>query len=368
MRYIKYDLPKYPQSEDAWVKLSREQRPIVVYGMGNGADKLIARFDRLNIKISDFFASDGFVRGHTFHGKRVKSFSEICDTYSDFVIVLSFASNREDVISMLEGIDARYDMYVPDMPVSGEEYFDAEFYNSHYTEIAEAYGRLADDASRNAFSAVINYKLSARMSYIMDAFSTRDELYELIGGHRIEEYLDVGAYNGDTVREALHYFPDLCRITAVEPDPKNYNRLARFRDTISGVTVNTLNAAAWSHCGEGELLSGGNRNSSVGSTASHKHRDAEISLVSVDSLGVSPDYIKYDVEGAEREALIGSHDTIMRCRPALLVSLYHRSEDIFSLVNYLAAEYPFYDLYLRRLRCVPAWELDLILLEKGQNP
>ena len=35
----------------------------------------IKAFEKYNIKIADFFASDGFVRGHVFHGYRVKSFS-----------------------------------------------------------------------------------------------------------------------------------------------------------------------------------------------------------------------------------------------------------------------------------------------------
>ena len=87
----KYMLPEYPFMRDVWDILAAESRPIVVYGMGNGAEKLIRRFDRYGIKISDFFASDGFVRGHSFAGFRVKSFSEIKETYSDFVIVLSFA-------------------------------------------------------------------------------------------------------------------------------------------------------------------------------------------------------------------------------------------------------------------------------------
>ena len=89
MIYKKVALPEYPCKMDLWDKLSQENRPIVVYGMGNGADKLIKRFEKYEIEIADFFASDGFVRGHSFHGKRVKSFSEIKADYSDFVIVLS---------------------------------------------------------------------------------------------------------------------------------------------------------------------------------------------------------------------------------------------------------------------------------------
>ena len=192
MRYIKCSLPQYPVSEDMWDALANESRPIVVYGMGNGADKLIERFNEYGIIVSDFFASDGFVRGHSFHGMRVKSFSEIKETYSDFVIVLSFASNRSEVIDMLSSIDREYDMYVPDMPVAGEEYFDRDFYNLHYEEIRETYEIFADDDSKNAYANIINYKLFGRMSYLMNAYSDKDELYDEISSREVITYVDAG--------------------------------------------------------------------------------------------------------------------------------------------------------------------------------
>ena len=57
MPCVKYNLPEYPCKSDMWDVLSKEERPIVVYGMGNGADKLVEKFEKYNIKISDFFAS-----------------------------------------------------------------------------------------------------------------------------------------------------------------------------------------------------------------------------------------------------------------------------------------------------------------------
>ena len=131
-------LPKYPCEADVWDILAAESRPIVVYGMGNGADKLLARFEAYGLEVADFFASDGFVRGHSFHGKRVKSFSEIKEAYGDFVIVLSFASGREEVLSLFRALDADYELYIPDMPVSGEQYFDRAFYNENYGLIVNA--------------------------------------------------------------------------------------------------------------------------------------------------------------------------------------------------------------------------------------
>ena len=361
MRYIKCSLPEYPVVLDMWDVLASEERPIVVYGMGNGADKLIERFNKYGIKISDFFASDGFVRGHFFHGMRVKSFSEIKETYKDFVIVLSFASNRTEVIEMLADIDSKHEMYVPDMPVAGEEYFDREFYNTHYEEIASAYNLFADEESKNAYANIINYKLTGKMKYLMDAYSDKDELYNELNRSEIKSYIDAGAYNGDTAKEAIEYFPRLREIIAIEPDPKNYKKLVKFSETVTSPRISTVNAAVWSDVGGGEFLASGNRNSSVSSTASYQHKDTEVELISIDSLKASPDYIKYDVEGAELDALIGSRNTIISHKPTMLVSLYHRSRDIFEIPNYIGREYPFYKMELRRLRCVPAWEVDLLL-------
>ncbi|MBR2342829.1 MAG: FkbM family methyltransferase [Clostridia bacterium] len=355
-------LPEYPVKEDMWDILARESRPIVVYGMGNGADKLFLRLEKYGVGVSDVFASDGFVRGHSFRGYRVKTLSEIRESYADFVVLLSFASSRDEVIDMLLEIDGCECMLVPDMPVAGEEYFDREHYNAHYGEILSAYSALADDASREVFAAVVNYKLTGRLSYLMRAVSTKGEMYSLLPREKIARVCDLGAYNGDTVREALEYFPALRAVTALEPDPKNFKRLTRYAEGVEGIDLECVNAAAWSECRGGEFISSGNRNSSVTSTASHEHKDTAVELKTVDCLGINPDYIKYDVEGAELEALLGSGETILRARPSLLVSIYHRSGDIYSITNMLREKYPFYDLYIRRLRCIPAWELNLILI------
>ena len=364
MPYKLFPLPDHPLKSDMWENIKTEKRPIVVYGMGNGADKLFDRLEKYGVKVSNVFASDGFVRGHSFRGYRVKSFSEIKESYQDFVILLSFASNREEVIDMLAGIDREYDMYVPDMPVAGVgEYFDKDFFNVNHKDIIRAYESLADEESRAIFSSVINYKLTGRMKYLLEVYSTRDEIYSLMPRNSIGVMVDAGAYNGDTAREAKAYFPNLKIIYAIEPDKKNYKKLVKYSEAESEIEVKTINAAAWSETTDGAFFGSGNRNSTAVATASFEHREDIVSMVKIDGLTDEKiDYIKYDVEGAEREALIGSEETILRDKPTLLISLYHRSRDVFSLINYVKESYPDYKLYLRRLRCLPAWEIDLVAI------
>ena len=253
-------------------------------------------------------------------------------------------------------------MYVPDMPVAGAwEYFDKDFYNNNYSEIIRAYESLADDSSRAIFSSVVNYKLTGRMKYLLEIYSEREEIYSLMPVESILTAIDAGAYNGDTAREAQNYFPNLKSIYAIEPDKKNFKKLARYSEAETDISIIPINAAAWSENSDGIFFGSGNRNSTAVATASFEHREEEVKMIKIDSLVAERvDYIKYDVEGAEREALIGSHETILRDHPTLLISLYHRSRDIFELINTVKERYPDYSLYLRRLKCLPAWEIDLI--------
>jgi FkbM family methyltransferase len=58
------------------------------------------------------------------------------------------------------------------------------------------------------------------------------------------------------------------------------------------------------------------------------------------------DFIKFDIEGAEKDALLGATNTIRRHRPRLAVSVYHRNEDILEIPRILKDLYPGYQLYL----------------------
>ena len=69
--------------------------------------------------------------------------------------------------------------------------------------------------------------------------------------------------------------------------------------------------------------------------------------------------IKMDVEGFEREAIWGSAINIAHNTPKMMVSLYHRNEDIFELPLLIKKLNPAYKLYIRHQLYIPAWETNL---------
>jgi FkbM family methyltransferase len=58
------------------------------------------------------------------------------------------------------------------------------------------------------------------------------------------------------------------------------------------------------------------------------------------------DFIKFDIEGAELDALRGANDTIQRFKPKLAICLYHKIEDLWTIPLYIRKILPEYKLYL----------------------
>lgn len=356
-------------TRDLWEYLANTDKPIVMYGMGNGADKILNVCSSKNIEIKDFFASDGFVRGHSFHGKRVLSYSEVKEKYGNgnFIVLLSFASSLPDVMKTIHNVAHETELYAPDIPVHGRDLFDFTFCSEHENEIKSARELFADDHSKRVYDNIIKYKLSGKIDYLTEIDTDRSEAYnDILNANSFEASADLGAYNGDTIRELINFDPKLKRVFAFEPDKRNFRKLNEYASSQSSIEILSYNLAAWSK--EEMLFFGaeGNRNSGVGDTPVNA-KTAKITEVQASSLDIilsqtdceRLDYIKYDVEGAEYQAILGSLNSIHKYNPALLVSLYHRSEDIYSLPLMLAKELPDYKFYLRKFRYIPAWDLNL---------
>lgn len=58
-------------------------------------------------------------------------------------------------------------------------------------------------------------------------------------------------------------------------------------------------------------------------------------------------FIKMDIEGAEFDALHGAKGVIVRDKPMLALSVYHRAGDMLAMMDYLHSLVPEYHFWLR---------------------
>lgn len=368
-------LPPVPFGKDMWQALAEEDRPLLVYGMGNGADKLMDRLASFGRAPSAVFASDGFVRGQVFRGYTVLSYEEAARLFPHHVVLVSFGSNRADVVSYLYDFAARVPCLIPDMPLAGEDYFTASFYEACAEELKMVYEMLADDASRDLLASLVWYKLTGKPAFLRRAVCDSDT-EALLGWSTVTSAVDVGAYRGDTLKELALRAPCLQRVIALEPDPKNFKKLSLVAASYPALSVTCVEGAAWDADGELPFAASGNRNATLenketkGHTPSFEHQLKTVKTFKIDTItqGRTVDYIKIDTEGAELSCLRGAEQTVSLGRPGLRVSLYHRSEDLFALPLFLEANHPLtYSYYIRREDVIPAWECDLIAVPKQKG-
>ena len=337
------------ERETCWEYIERCGKPVFLYGMGNGADKIMDRLLGMGIRPAEVFASDDFVRGQSFRGYQVKRFGEVAGQYGDFVILLAFASERPEVMARIDQLDAEWDLRCPDMPVFGEDVFNWAYLEEHRSQMEQAYA-LLEEPSRRVFDGIVNYKLSGKLAYLREIHSQRRrDIVELIAPRDGDAYADLGAYDGDTIRD-MEGLARLSHIYALEPDAKNFAKLARAYGAAENVSL--YNLAAYDRATELAFDGKAGRNSAL-SREGRQRVPAE----SLDHLlaGRPVQLVKLDVEGAEAAALAGMEETIARWRPSMMVSAYHKTGDFFELPIFLAERG--YAPRLRKHPYYPCWEV-----------
>lgn len=346
---------------DLWNYLSSSNKTIVMYGMGNGADKIISVCKKYGVVISDYFASDEFVRGQQFHGKTVLTFDSIVQKYGaeNIIVLVAFASSIPDVMNKIHSISNICEMYIPDVPVKGDTLFCDEFEVNNSEEISQAYKLLGDERSQDIYQNILNFRRTGKLEYLISTQNFKDDVIsQLLHFKSYNVAVDAGAYDGDTAYEMLSLNNRISRIYAFEPDRRNYRKLSVFAENNPRIVP--INAAVWNENTTLEFDDSGNRNSGVTDISSVCKRKIEVKAVKIDDIITEKvDYIKYDVEGAEKEALEGSTGIIQKYKPDLMVSLYHRTEDLFKLIIQVKEICPEYKLYIRRYPYIPAWDLNL---------
>ncbi len=339
---------------ELWEYLKTAQKPIVLYGMGNGADKIINVLKQYNIKINGIFASDNFVRSKTFHGFKISSYSQLKAEFGNMIVLLCFGSSLPHVIENIKKIASEQELYAPEVPVIGEGLFTEKYYTTYKFDFDFVRSRLADKISIKTFENIIKYKISGKIDYLFDCEVEQNEPYNSFLKLNKENFLDLGAYNGDTATDFALRCPDYSKITAVEPDIKTFKKLQNNTSTLQNTEL--INACVSNTCGFLPFNMRSGRNSSLSS-------DGELfKSITVDSLNADFSYIKMDVEGEETKAILGATKTILKNKPKMLISAYHRTDDLIKIPQTVLNIRNDYKIYLRHFKYLPAWDTNFYFI------
>jgi FkbM family methyltransferase len=164
---------------------------------------------------------------------------------------------------------------------------------------------------------------------------TRQQVYEngAVGIRPGDIVIDGGAHVGTFTRYALQR--GAARVIAIEPEPINIACLeANLAPELASGKVHLIKAGIWDQR-TSLALSDSHTNSAGHSfvrTVVNSEKLEGMLLVTLDEMVAElaldrVDFIKMDIEGAERRALAGAQRTLRQFHPRLAISSYHMHDD-----------------------------------------
>lgn len=217
------------------------------------------------------------------------------------------------------------------------------------TEIREAFRLWADEASRREFVAQIRWRLCADFDRL--GLPLWEQAYfpqDIFQFAQDDFFVDVGAYDGDTVRKFLaargNQFE---RILALEPDPGSFKRLIDYLANLPLSLRSRIEARALAVGAEAcrvRFASGQETSSAFSERGS-----IEVECVRIDDLldAQQPTYIKMDIEGAELDAIAGGRNILAQQTPVVAACVYHAQDHLWKIPLALREISSSYRFFLR---------------------
>ncbi|MBQ8665545.1 MAG: FkbM family methyltransferase [Lachnospiraceae bacterium] len=352
---------------------------IIIWGAGIGGATTadILQDNDLYERIICFVDNDPNKQGMLYKGKLVRALNDLESTDKQSIFIVSSTAFNIIVKQLVvAGVDKNNVVYFQPARLSVDDEDDREYIRNHIDDYGLAYDALCDDLSKRIFENLLNYKISRDVTYLENMIPDIDDEgvqyfdKQLISAGLLQDgFIDGGAYDGDTVISLYKHFPYYKgKVFCYEAEKDNYEKLQQRVSKMELENVVCINRAMWESDGELSIETsevGGDAGSKVSSTGK-----STIKCCALDSMTDKHqkiDFIKMDIEGAEKEALRGGRKLIEKYHPTLAICVYHKIEDLYEVWKIIETYTPgVYNFYLRQYRFGDS-ETVLYAIPKNEN-
>jgi FkbM family methyltransferase len=331
----------------------KQSTPLVVYGLGAAGQRIVEHLISLGINIA-------YIIDKNKYGKDYKNIPIVSLAQAEQHVnnnnncLIALNNHYIDLREIYQSLHAcqfkqifslqQIQQIAKDIEIADGYWLDLAFdYNAYSNEIDTFKALLADNKSLQIANQIIRYRT---LGQIKDypAPSLADE-YAPADIPRYKNPLtivDCGAYDGVAIEKLMHAGYKINRFAAFEPDQKNFERLiSKSFDVNESIC---LPLGVWSSNTQLRFSSNADMGSSLNANG-----DTVIQCVRADDVlqDFAPNLIKFDVEGAEVEAIRGLEKTIHQFQPNLAISVYHKPSHLFEIALLIDAWDLDYQFYLR---------------------
>jgi FkbM family methyltransferase len=329
---------------------------VILFGTGYLGRHVLRDLNGLTYKAAAFVDNNPALWGSEIDGVEVLSPESAVDRFGDTVLWLITIYTNSKVIEQCRALGvpwvtcAELSWILPEPHPNSFIFGNPDSLVESAGEIETAASIWADAESAAEYASQIRWRFLLDYPALAMPRPTVETYFptDLIRPSDDEVFVDCGAFTGDTIEAFLEVRSGrFGKIVGIEPDVVNCRSLQGRIDEWQRSGMGPMRVepvAVGSERGTLRFETTGTAGSSVGSGAD------TVDVAPLDEIlaGDRPTYIKFDVEGAERDALVGGSATIRANMPVLAVCLYHRPEDLWDLPLLVRSMRPDYRMYVRR--------------------
>lgn len=232
---------------------------------------------------------------------------------------------------------------------------------NRWGQIEEFYNSLSDFRSKSVLIMILENWLSFYFGRIEKVKEHNFKSYfdmDLLQVSEEEVFVDLGAWRGDTIDDYINtYGADKYKnIYAYEIVDDNIELLKNKCRYDKRVIIRPVGVSDK----KGIMYLSDNGTSDAQSLS--ESGTTEIQTVTLDEdIQEKITFLKMDIEGAEKSAILGAKNHIKEDHPKLAISIYHSNNDLLDIFNLISEIQPKYKFYLR-YNGLPYFPTDYILI------
>jgi FkbM family methyltransferase len=354
-------------------KAIKELKEVWIYGGGGFAGELKSFLKKCGVKVVGRITRENFQTSETIGSHELY----FANPQPVLVGVFNHRDDPVEILDYLENIGIT-DILSPSTIINnfGDKNFNKYYLSGELAthphsqdDLKFVLKNLFDDESREILEGFLSYQSSGDLRRIKrSSDASQQYLGKTLPASFCKKWmtdelkwLDVGAFDGDTLRGIYQEGrnSEFDSFVCIEPDKINFNELVTAVNELD-IRAKLMNVAVGAEAGEIAFIHEGTLSAHQNAKDTKSEKHGVVSVMTIDQIceQFKPSHIKMDIEGAEMSALVGAKESLLSLRPKLAISLYHLPYDVTRIPIYLMTLLQDYAWFIR---CYGAHGYDTIL-------
>lgn len=347
--------------KDIWDILAKNaKRDIIIVGAGSTSEFILDSFRKRGIRPVVFCDNSNSKIGMSIKNLPIISVDEACSQYENALFYISTQLYYKPLYNQLKRNGIKEEQIIEhDLICQFQwEYNYKEYLAKNIISFNHILNSLSDEKSKRCFLSRLAFLVTRNRKYALEMRGEHQYFENFIDYKKLDLFVDVGSYIGDTVLELENYCdPARCKVIAFEMDDQLYdtaqynlkhwkNNIEIIKKAVSNIDgiSNVSGAMGVMQSIQDDTFIETQEENDIVTFPTCKLDTVLSEKYILDKKGIM---IKMDIEGAEMSALQGAKGIIQKFHPILAICIYHREDDIIRIPEYLHSLYSGYKFYLR---------------------